>query len=87
MKKVLFLALATAASFSFTACDSKKEDAQEQVGENVKEAGEAKADAMENQADAVRDSADAKGEAIQDGADKMDASGTTTTTTTEEVKK
>ena len=89
MKKVLFLALATAASFSFTACDSKKEDAQEKVGENVKEAGEAKADAMEEKADAVRDSADAKGEAIQDNADKMDAktpaAGTTTTTT--EVKK
>ena len=88
MKKVLFLALA-AASFSFTACDSKKEDAQEQVGENVKDAGEAKADAMEDKADAVRDSADAKGEAIQDKADKMDAAapaaGTTTTTT--EVKK
>ena len=88
MKKVLFLALA-AASFSFTACDSKKEDAQEQVGENVKEAGEAKADAMENKADMVRDSADAKGEAIQDNADKMDAAtpaaGTTTTKT--EVKK
>ncbi len=87
MKKVLFLALA-AASFSFTACDSKKEDAQEQVGENVKDAGEAKADAMEDKADMVRDSADAKGEAIKDNADKMDAPATgTTTTTTEEVKK
>ncbi|WP_210519192.1 hypothetical protein [Hymenobacter terricola] len=88
MKKVLFLALA-AASFSFTACDSKKEDAQEQVGENVEKAGEAKADAMEDKADMVRDSADAKGEAIKDNADKMDApaTGTTTTTTTEEVKK
>ena len=88
MKKVLFLALALG-SFTFTSCDSKKEDATEQVGENVKDAGEAKADALENKADAVRDSADAKGEAIQDHADKMDASapaaGTTTTTT--EVKK
>ena len=88
MKKVLFLALA-AASFSFTACDSKKENAQEQVGENVKDAGEAKADAMENKADAVRDSADAKGEAIKDNADKMDAAApaATTTTTNTEVKK
>ena len=87
MKKVLFLALA-AASFSFTACESKKEEAQEQVGENVKDAGEAKADAMENQADAVRDSADAKGEAIQDNADKMApaAPDASTTTTTTEVK-
>ena len=88
MKKVLFLALALG-SFTFTSCDSKKENAQEQVGENVKENGEAKADAMEDKADAVRDSADAKGEAMQDGADKMDANapaaGTTTTTT--EVKK
>jgi predicted small secreted protein len=86
MKKVLFLALALG-SFTFTSCDSKKEEAQEQVGENVKDAGEAKADAMEDKADMVRDSADAKGEAIQDNADKMDAAGTTTTTTTEEVKK
>ena len=86
MKKVLFLALA-AASFSFTACESKKEEAQEQVGENVKDAGEAKADAMENQADAVRDSADAKGEAIQDNADKMAPAAPAATTTTTEVKK
>ena len=88
MKKVLFLALALG-SFTFSSCDSKKEDAQEQVGENVKEGGEAKADAMEDKADAVRDSADAKGEAIQDKADKMDAAApaTSTTTTTTEVKK
>lgn len=87
MKKVLFLALA-AASFSFTACDSKKEDAKEQIGENVEKAGEAKADAMEDKADAVRDSADAKGEAIKESADKMSApASTTTTTTTKEVKK
>ncbi len=91
MKKVLFLALALG-SFTFSSCDSKKEDAQEQVGENVKDAGEMKADAMEDKADMVRDSADAKGEAIQDNADKMDAPGTMapaagTTTTTTEVKK
>ena len=86
MKKVLFLALA-AVSFSFTACDSKKKNAQEQVGENVKDAGEVKADAMEEKADAVRDSADAKGEAIKDNADKMDAPATGKTTTTTEVKK
>jgi len=75
MKKVLFLALA-AASFSFTACESKKEEAQEKAGENVEKAGEIKADAMENKADAVRDSADAKGDAIKDG--KMDAPATGT---------
>ncbi len=87
MKKVLFLALA-AASFSFTSCDSKKEDAQEKAGENVEKAGEMKADAMENKADAVRDSADAKGEAIKDNADKMDAPATGTTTTgTAPIKK
>ncbi|UOQ97591.1 hypothetical protein MUN81_20455 [Hymenobacter sp. 5317J-9] len=70
MKKVLFLALA-AASFSFTACESKKEEAVEQQAENVEAAGEAKADAMENQADAVRDSADAKADKMEDNADKM----------------
>ena len=88
MKKVLFLALALG-SFTFSSCDSKKEDAQEQAGENVKEGGEVKAEAMEEKADAVRDSADAKGEAIQDKADKMDAAApaTSTTTTTTEVKK
>ena len=87
MKKVLFLALA-AVSFSFTACDSKTENAQEAAGEKVEEAGEVKADAMENAADAVRDSAEVKGDAMKDAADKMDAPATTTTTTTtEEVKK
>lgn len=79
MKKVLFLALA-AASFSFTSCDSKKEDAAEQQADNVEAAGEAKADAMEEQADAVRDSADAKADAIDDAAQ------TTPSTTTPAVR-
>ena len=70
MKKVLFLALA-AASFSFTACESKKEEAVEQAADNVEAAGEAKADAMENQADAVRDSADATADKMEESADKM----------------
>lgn len=83
MKKFLFLALA-AGSLSFTACDSKKEDAMEAKGDAVKDGGEAKADAMENKADAVRDSANTVGEAVGDKADKMDPAGTTTTT---EVKK
>lgn len=87
MKKVLFLALALG-SLSFTSCDSKKEDAMEAKGNEVKAEGEAKADAMENKADAVRDSADAKGEAIGDKADAMDPKGApATTTTTTEVKK
>ncbi|AMJ64425.1 hypothetical protein [Hymenobacter sp. PAMC 26628] len=87
MKKFLFLALA-AGSLSFTACDSKKEDAMEAKGDAIKEGGEAKADAMENKADAVRDSANAVGEAVGDKADKMDPAGApTTTTTTTEVKK
>jgi len=88
MKKVLFLALA-AASFSFTACESKKEEAVEQQADNVEASGEAKADAMEEKADMVRDSADAKADKMEDAADKMAPAGTTetTTTTTEEVKK
>lgn len=83
MKKVLFLALA-AASFSFTACESKKEEAAEQTADNVENAGEAKADAMENQADAVRDSADATAGKMDDKADKMAPA---TGTPAEEVKK
>lgn len=71
MKKVLFLAL-TAASLSFTACDSKKEDAMEAQGNAVKADGEAKADVMEEKADSVRDAADKKGEAIGDAADAKD---------------
>ena len=70
MKKVLFLALA-AASFSFTSCESKKEEAAEKAADNVENAGEAKADAMEDKADMVRDSADAKSDKMQDNADKM----------------
>jgi len=81
MKKVLFLALA-AASFSFTSCDSKKEDVQEQAADNVEAAGEAKADAMEEQADAVRDSTEEKADAVDDAADNMNAPATTTTGTT-----
>ena len=83
MKKVLFLALA-AVSFSFTACESKKEEAVEQAADNVENAGEVKADAMENQADAVRDSADAKSDAMENAADKLALA---TETPGEEVKK
>ena len=72
MKKVLFLALA-AASFSFTACESKKEEATEKAADNVEAAGEMKADAMENKADVVRDSADAKASEMKDAADAMPA--------------
>ncbi len=74
MKKVLFLMFA-AASFTFTSCDSPKENAAEGAADNVEAAGEAKADAMEDQADAVRDSADAKADKMEDGADKMDGAG------------
>ena len=70
MKKVLFLALA-AASFSFTACESKKEEAAEQAADNVENAGEVKADAMENAADTVRENADAKSDKMENAADKM----------------
>ncbi|GAB3315533.1 hypothetical protein ACFQT0_01040 [Hymenobacter humi] len=83
MKKVLFLALA-AASFSFTACESKKEEAVEQQAENVEAQGEAKADAMENAADSVRENADAKADKMEDNADKMAPA---TETPSEEVKK
>ena len=75
MKKVLFLALA-AATFSFTSCESKKEEATEQAADNVEASGEAKADAMEESADAVRDSADAKADKMEDAADAMPAAGT-----------
>jgi hypothetical protein len=68
MKKVLFLALA-AATFSFTSCESKKEEATEQAADNVEASGEAKADAMEEKADAVRDSSDATADKMEDSAD------------------
>ena len=68
MKKVLFLMFA-AASFTFTSCDSPKEDAAEHAADNVEAAGEAKADAMEEGADAVRDSADAKADHMEEAAD------------------
>ena len=83
MKKVLFLALA-AASFSFTACESKKEEAMEQSADNVENAGEMKADAMENSADSVRENADASADAMENSADKMAPA---TETPAEEVKK
>jgi cell division septum initiation protein DivIVA len=76
MKKVLFLALA-AASFSFTACESKKEEAVEQQAETVRDNAEAKADStIEN--------AEAKAESMEEGADKMAPA---TETPAEEVKK
>ena len=76
MKKVLFLALA-AASFTFTSCDSKTENAQEGAADKMEEQGETKADAMEEQADATRDSADAAADKMEDGADAADAPATT----------
>ncbi|WP_310394529.1 hypothetical protein [Hymenobacter sp.] len=83
MKKVLFLALA-AASFSFTSCESKKEENMEKAADGVEASGEAKADAMENQADAVRDSADATADKMAESADKMAPA---TETPAAEVKK
>jgi len=81
MKKVLFLALA-AASFTFTSCDSKTENAQENTADAVEANGEAKADAMEEQADAVRDSADATADKIEDNADAMPSQATPAPATT-----
>ena len=81
MKKVLFLALA-AASFSFTACDSKTENATEQAADNVENTGEAKADAMEEAADSTRDAAEAGADKMEDAADATDAPATTTTPAT-----
>ena len=83
MKKTLFLALA-AASFAFTSCESKKEEATEQAAENVEAAGEVKADAIENAADSVRATADATADKMEESADKM---ATATQTPAAEVKK
>ena len=83
MKKTLFLALA-AASFAFTSCESKKEEAVEQAAGNVEAAGEVKADAMENAADSVRANADATADKMEDNADKMAPA---TETPAAEVKK
>ncbi len=76
MKKVLFLALA-AASFSFTACESKKEEAVEQQAEAVRDGAEMKADSLV-------ENADAKADVMEEGADKMAPA---TETPTEEVKR
>lgn len=75
MKKVLFLALA-AASFTFSSCDSQKENNMEQAADNVEAAGEDKADAMENAgneagADSVEDATEAKADAMEDAADAL----------------
>ena len=83
MKKVLFLALATA-SFAFTSCESKKEENMEKAAGNVEAVGEAKADAMEDKADMVRDSADKMSDKMENTADKMAPA---TETPAAEVKK
>ena len=62
MKKLLFLALA-AGMFTFTSCESKKEEAAEHQADQVEESSENKADAMENAgneagADSVRQAGD-----------------------------
>lgn len=90
MKKVLFLALA-AASFSFTSCDSQKENGAEQAAENVDASGEAKADAMEDAgneagADSVENATEAKADAIEDAADANGSTTAPATTTTPEQK-
>ncbi|WBA41571.1 hypothetical protein [Hymenobacter canadensis] len=80
MKKVLFLALA-AASFTFSSCDSQKENNMEQTADNVEAAGEDKADAMEaagNEAgaDSVENATEAKADAMEDAADALPSQAT-----------
>jgi len=84
MKKILFLALA-AGSFSFTSCDSKKEDAAEAKGDAVEASADAKAAGMEASADSTKKAGENTAGAMKDNADKMAAPATGTTTT--EVKK
>lgn len=61
MKNTILLASAALTALTFTACDSKQEQARES-------AVEAKADQLENTADVVRKTGDAKAEALEERA-------------------
>jgi len=67
-KKSVLLAATAALGLGVAACDSRQENA----AQDVREASDAAADAMETQADAVRETGDAKADKMEDQADKKD---------------
>jgi len=86
--KAAMLVSMTALGLGLSACDSKKENAEEDQAAIVRESGDASGDALdaaadatsgaaedalENKADAVRSGADAKADKMEDNADKKDA--------------
>lgn len=65
MKTIHLLLTAVALGLALPACDSPRENA-------VENAGEQKADALENKADAVRANAEQKADAIEEKADQVE---------------
>jgi hypothetical protein len=75
LKKSALLAATVALGLGLSACDSKKENAEETAAQNVREASEAAADAMETDAAMVRETSEAKADKMEDKADAVRATG------------
>ena len=74
--RLSYLALAAAAAFSLTACESPADNAAEQQADAIEANAEQQADAIENQADAAETAGnEAKADALEEKADAVEEAG------------
>ena len=74
--RISYLALAAAAAFSLTACESPADNAAEQQADAIEANAEQQADAIENQADAAETAGnEAKADALEEKADAVEEAG------------
>ena len=74
--RISYLALAAAAAFSLTACESPADNAAEKQADAIEANAEAAADTIENQADAAETAGnEATADALEEKADAVEAAG------------
>ena len=70
--RISYLALAAAAAFSLTACESPADNAAEQQADAIEANAEQQADALEEKADAVEEAGNEKADAVEQSAGTKD---------------
>ena len=74
--RLSYLALAAAAAFSLTACESPADEAAEERADAIEATTEQRADAIENQADAAEAAGnEARADALEEKADAVEQAG------------
>ena len=70
--RISYLALAAAAAFSLSACESPADKAAEERADAIEAQAEAEADALEQRADAIEEAGDEKADEIEQAAGQLD---------------